>query len=760
MSDYSAANKQEHLATCCGSIVNLFERDISPNIARYILGSTNAKKYARKVPSYVVYINNILSLSFVFAYGCLKCDINNYPSISERATSQSSLRIINSLTKAYSQYPVTHELVQFVLTDIQFEMDQNEDSELYDIFKRLSTFGSRKFSLIKYFKLIAEWRAAPVRFNMDSCELADLFYSMLQNMEFLKTYDLVQDDEGCFSFVAKDPMCDEDYRVIPVNYLLYYNEQKYLDMFSLFSMEKNTTDGISRLNLRYICEKNSQTVCRTVCESQLDEEPDMVINRDPEEVYAEICAQVYSTDEETGAKKNPDLITQVHTINYKYIKNLALAISDAIDVNTGSKNALYESFSHHLSDDIFGGVDRSTDIETQKIDWDSIVVMLLIEYSPTSVLETLFMAFEKNFVDITRNLCKRIDNVDMPLYGLNKRELMQAVDTIIKEKLIFGESSGFGKIPNLNNKRLKARAQALLITSSLSAIHEEENVEKSICAGNIYDNLSLLEKMKSNMTPEQRCKYVCIILSETFRHILCFYRGLLTYGELKADFDMRSSLSCLSETTIAKDQKMLHESFMSAAKAEANRLKQYNAASYEDMQALLQRFMELCEACGSSGKSSEPARRALYCATGKYELLNVVEFKRYVQDSTAGLTGINEANVNEWITIALHILEYLRNGTFELSSDNPSCAIYPYTATYNHGNENYDGYKTVTFTLDYDNDGDARSDKKEIKVLSEFTYNTGNVFYCLPNILRTSNTWWIDPVMIDFKAFNEIFLDD
>ena len=759
MSDFSAANKQEHLATCCGSIVNMFERDISPNIARYILGSNNAKKYARKVPSYVVYINNVLSLAFIFAYGCLKRDINNYPSISEEATSQSSLRIINSLSKAYSQYPVTHELVQFVLTDIQFEMDQGEDSELYEIFKRLSDFNSREFSLIKYFKLIAEWRAAPARFNMDSCELADLFYNMLENMEFLKTYDLVQDDEGCFSFVSKNPMCDEDYRVIPVNYLLYYNEQKYLDMFCLFSMEKNAADGVSRLNLRYICEKNSQTVCRIVCESDVDEEPDMVIVRDPEEVYAEICAEVCNPDEDQNPKKDIDLITQVHAINYKYIKNLALAISDAIDVNTGSKHALYEAFSYRGSDEIFAGVDRNADLETQKIDWDSIIVMLLIEHSPTSVLEALFMAFEKNFVDITRNLCKRIDNVDMPLYGLNKRELMQAVDRIIKEKLIFGESSGFGKIPNLNNKRLKARAQALLITSALSAIHEEESVERSICAGNIYDNLSLLEKMKTNMTPEQRTKYVCIILSETFRHILCFYKGLLTYGDLKIDFDMRSSLSCLSESTIAKDQKLLHDSFMAAAKAEAEQLKQYNAASYEDMRALLKRFVDLCEMCGSSPRSSESSRRALYCVTGKYELLDVVEFKRYVQNSTSGLTGISEDNVNDWITIASRILEYLRNGTFETSSDNPSRAIYPYTATYNHGNENYDGYKTVTFSLDWDLDGDAKSEKKDIKVLSEFAYNTSNVFYCLPNILRTSNTWWIDPLMIDFKAFNEIFLD-
>ena len=736
------------------SILEFFNTQVCDNMKSFILGGTNVKRYC-KSSSYVVFINNILTLSFIFAYGSLKCDMNSGESISENASSQSSLRIINSLKKAYSQYPVTPELVQFVLTDIQFEMLQDEDSELYDVFKRLSPFSSHDFSLIKYFKLIAEWRVAPARFNMDTLELSVMFYNLLQNIEFLKSYDLVQDEEGNFTFVSKNPFEAEDYQYIPVNYLLYFNEEEYLDMFSLFSVERNDSESGDKLELRYICEKNSQTVSFTVTEDEGDSAENKIL-RVPEEVYSEISLIPWDNSGSDSKKNN--LIHQVHAINYKYIKNLALAISDAIDINIGSKSALFEAFRKRENDELFGNADASQ-IETQKLDWDSIIVMLLIENSPTSVLETLFLKFEKNFIDIARNLCKRIDNPKMFIRGRNKRELMQEVDTIIKEKLIFGEASGFGKVPNANNRRLKARAQAMLIIASLSAVHEEETVEKSICAGNIYDNMALLEKMKTTMTPEQRCKYVCIILSETFRHIICFYTGLLKYGETKAEFDAKSNIACLSESDIAKDQKSLHESFLDAARSEAEALKSFNASDYNDMRALMQRFIELCEKCGSGANSSESARRSLYSAIGKYELLNTHEFKKHALGYVEGLKKIDESNVNEWISFALRVLEYLRNGTFELSGDNPTRAIYPYTATCNSGNENYEGFKTVTLTLHFDFDGDAAPEKKEIKVLSEFSYDLSNVFYCLPNILRTSNAWWIDPVLINFKDFNEIFVD-
>ena len=308
-----------------------------------------------------------------------------------------------------------------------------------------------------------------------------------------------------------------------------------------------------------------------------------------------------------------------------------------------------------------------------------------------------------------------------------------------------------------DDDRLFARAASLLIVSSLSAVLEEETVEKSICAGNIYDNIALLRNMKSNMTADQKAKYVCVILGETFRHLLAFYAGLLSYGEIKAVFDAESSTCCFSESKIALYQKQLISAFKNAAVKEADDIKAMNPADPAGVIALIKRFISLCDSCTSV---SSTTGRFLYASIGKHEILNTAEFKNAMLSFIGTHNTITEDNVDEWISFALEILKYLRTGSFTRQIDSPFQAIYPFVATYNRGNENYDGYKTVTFLLNIDVDGDEKIDVKEyINVLTEFTYNLSDVFYCLPNVLRSNKKWWIDPVLINFKDFNDIFIE-
>ena len=764
MNEVSAAEKQQ-LASRIEGIGKFFERNVCDNMKNYIFGGTKVARYVKRVPDYVVYINNILSLAFIFAHGCLRCDNDSEDPVHKRAAKQSSLRIINSLHKAYTQYPVTHELIQFVLSDIQFEMLQGTDSELYEVFENLCTFRSKEFSLTKYYKVIAKWREGPSRFDMNSNELAGMFQKLLQNMTFLANYELECED-GYFVFKEKEAMQFGDfgkYSMIPAQHLMYYDPDRYLDMYSLYSIEKIEENGHRALGLRYVAGDGFKMLSFTVSEEEPEDEEkkEFHIDAEPEDYYYEITGEDWSNDaEEQSAKKNGNFIDQVHAINYKYIKNLALAISDAISANMGSKKALYDAYGVRHKD-VFDKIPAGADIESLKLDWDGIIVMLLIESSPTSVLETLFRAVPQTFISVARNLCKRIDNPDMPIYGLNEHELVGKVNEIIRTRFILGEAGGFGKIPRSRaNQRLYASAASFLIISSISAVEKGDEVEKSICAGNIYDNITLLKKMKVDVDAEQRCKYVCIILSETFRHLICFYRGLLEYGAIKATFDAESCVCCFSEQKIAAYQKQMHGAFMSAAAEEANALKCYNAAEHADMLALMQRFIELCETCGASVSASSLEGHKLYAALGKHEILNVGEFKSYVLGCIHTLSEINEENVDAWIAFALDILSYLKTGSFKKSSGGPERAIYPFAATYNRGNENYDGYKTVTFTLNLELDSDDSVDKKEyINVLTEFSYNLSGVFYCLPNVLRSNRKWWIDPVLINFKEFNEIFVE-
>ena len=749
-------------------IENIFATKIDdPNIRKFIFNATGYKKCSRSVPEYVGYINNIMKLAFVFAYGCFRTDYIVEPFCCEKAKKTGSLRIINCLKKAYSQYPVTSDLIQFVLTDIQFDMIQGKGSELSDVFYHMCNFSDSEFSLSKYFKLIKDWLSCPARFTMDPNELADRFVLILENMSFLSDYSLVEEN-GDFCFVEKKAALFGRYgkfSQIPANHLIYKNDEKYFGFFTLFSCER-IADTEQKLALRYLSNDGYSSINVLVSQNSDSDDQDCIIAH-ADEYYSEITGLSWpmnDSDEGQNKDTNANFINQVHTINYKYIKNLALAVSDAISSNAGSKKALLDTF-RVRHPNIFVKDNGKNDILGDNADWDGITVMLLIEASPTKVLEVLFHKVPQTFYDVATNLCKRIDNPDMPIYGCDETYLKQKVQAVIRANLIVDEASGFNRKSRdcEEGSKLFAKAAAMLIISSLSSVMEGESDEKLICVGNIRENLSLLTKMSSDPSDENKEKKVSLILGETFRHLLCFYKGIVSYGAIKAIFDNESSDFCLSQSRIASYQAQLKDAFMSAANAEAERLASYDSSNSKDSLSLLEEFIKLCKQCSSS-EAGETFGRSLYVTLGKYEIMNVNDFENRTAeliDDLKNLDSFSPKITEHYTRLALDVLKFLVFGVFDQSSFNgvPMNAIYPFAATYSRGNENYDGYKTATFSLNIDIESDEGSDTKEdVNVLTEFSYAPGDVFYCLPNVLRSNKKWWIDPLLVSFKEFNDIFL--
>ncbi len=748
-------------------IERFFSKSVGKNITKYVLGSSKVSRCVKVIRDYPAYFNNIFSLAFIFAYGCLRYDNDCvYPPKNESFTNQNSVRIVNSLKKAYGQYPVNSDLIQFVLSDIQFEMLQSDDRKAYEVFGQICNFRDLPCSLSKYYKVISEWKVAPSRFFMDENELLSMFYNLIKNMTFLKKYDLVTDDGGLFMFVDKEAAeyedFDEPYSIVSVKHLIHHNDN-YMNLFSLYSVEKQETSEGRFLSVTYVTGGGFNSISFVIGENKPEGiEDEFYIEASADDYYYEIFGTDWDYISEQERKKNSNFIDQVHAINYKYIKNLALSISDTISTNKGSKAALYSRY-HRRYKDIFREIEEKlTDdltIELIKFDWDAIIVMLLIESSPTSVLETLFKSNPQTFVEVAKNLNKRIDSPELPFYGKDSNDLDLMVNDIIKTKLVVGETRGFGIVTkSQSNKVLRARAEALLIVSSLSSIHEQQTVEKTICAGNIYDNIALLNEIKNDPSAEKRIEYTCTVLGETFRHLICFYKGILAYGEKKLSFDAEYSNRFLSDSQISSYQKEMQKAFLEAAKQESEEIKVYSSDECDGIRALIKRFISLCEDCSSSAKNAGVYSSNIFAVLGKYEIINLPEFSAYANLFIAKYDEINSDNIDQWLDFALDILKYLRKGSFKNSDETLFKAVYPFAATYNKGNENYDGCRTVTFTLNFDVDSDDKVDGNDyINVLTEFSYKDTNVFYCLPNVLRSNKRWWIDPLLIGFKEFNDIF---
>ncbi len=756
-------------------ICQIFENDITDeNIRQFIFGGKEgySRDAVMRTDNYVLYMRNVLVLCFYFSYACYKCDMDSDSCDSENLVKHNSKRIINSLKNSFVRYPVTQELIQFVLTDIQFELAQGDFSELLGVFGNLSRYSMAEFAFNPYFKLIAEYNKNPSRFQFSRLELLRMFTELLEKMTFLSEYNLKSYGLDNFVFESKNTDSDSKYAEMPITHLLFCDNEHYSGgIYHLASIEYNDSidENQTMLNLKYFNCSEDLTLVFSVPDSDAESH---LYGQRINEIISEIISQEWTPDSNDAAyKKNKNSIDQIHTINYKYIKNMALAISDAISSNEGSKKLIFDRFCFQypyifektvIQNNVMKNVLASYDDES--INWDTVVVMLLIEVSPTVVLEYIIRKVPETFYHIVKNLYKRIFDVEnLSAFNGSRSQLKNAVKNVIDEKLIVGESAGFGRIPTARvYDKLFPRAAAMFIISKLSSLQENEVDENLVYTGNLKNNISLLQNFKNDSNIEKAIRNSCIILGETIKHITCFYAGLFAYGKEKAVYDKDASDRCLTKSEILHSQKNMENIFMDAARKEAESLKKCVSVTPSETIEMLDKFIVFCGQCNPVNKKVTDKSKCLYAAIGKHEISNSRVLLNLKKSLMAASKDAYNYDSELWLETVLEILEYLKTGSKSSTplDENLFNAVYPFTAAFNRGKENTDGYRTVNFSLNIDIDEDNVSDfLTDVNVLSEFFYNRSEVYYCLPNVLRSNYKWWIDPVLISFRDFNAIFDD-
>ena len=768
--DEKTQNEAQEQKRLTRQLQRLLEDDIvDSNIRRYSFGEDDLDElideYLREYRQFPLYMKNALSLTFYFSYACYRYDMDHGDMDSVKMSKHNSKRVVKSLKDAFVRYPATQELIQFVLTDIQFDLAQGK-GELKDVFGDLSNRDMSRFSFNPYFKLIAAYDKNPGRFKCENkVEMLRMMKELLDTLTFLHHYELQQTDKDMFRFVCKSHgSCA--FASLPLNHIFFQDPKYFGGIYHLFSIEtrSHSNDASKSIQpavvLRYF--SGSNTITFSLPAGQDEGDASHLATQRSHEVYMEVTGwEMALKSSVEQVEKHSNSIDQIHTVNYKYIKNLALAISDAISANAGSKEALHKRFSKaypYIFQKTGAQTPQITDHEDKSLDWDTIVIMLLIEASPTAVLEHLMWRVPQTFYDIVTNLYNR---TDLAFFKGKQSDLDAEVQRIHEKKLIVGEAGGFGKITTPKpTGRLLARARAMLIISRLSMLQESEQDENLIYTGNLRSNISLLQNMHTSDENEKRIRYACIILSETLMHLMCFYSGLYRYGEMKAEYDSLACDKCLSKAAIADAQAKLEKAFFTAAKAKAEALLKDNYENDRPSDAL-RLFRAFIDFCDPKSSQSYMDSRFLYTAVGKYEIIDRhVLNKEYARLEAVSSDPYHHADI--WVSTTLEILEYFKTGSFSNTPFDHDLfnTIYPFTAAFNRGKENPDGYKTVNFSLNIDIDNDNNPEhQSDINVLSEFSFVRSEVYYCLPNVIRSNYKWWIDPVLINFRKFNDIFTD-
>ena len=725
------------------------------------------------VTDFVPIFQNTVNLAFLYAFSCyLDLKNNSFDGKSTKLEecvkrgNSNSQRVIRTMQSIYKKYPLSAELIQFVLADIHYDFIQGENACLKRYFPNCVSAGDYwcdkgGVGLNDYFTFINEnANSTRVEKGMKgeffTLEVASKYLrDLLGFFPFLRTTRLLFDEETkWFTFVI-DNYSDSIYTSGIVDTFGLISKFASIGYLFLSSVESEVLKYESpRLNKFLSCPLvgvNGETAYSKKDKGAYKKPYNIPF--DYETVMSYIDADLLSDGDENGVGVSME---QLFNINYKYMKNLSLAIADVI----GKRN--YRGAGERLKDvfikDYRYAFENYTD-ETKN--WDSIVVILLIEAGPSNVLREVFYALDDMGDDeVVRNIRRRFGSMISKSFA----DIKNGDDFTSKAKEILGEryirASGGNAELEKYNQELLAKAKTQIVLSALLEAEKEGDKEKDLDIFHtdpVKQNTMLLEAVAKSSDTGYKIEMVEKLLGDTMRRLICFYKGIFSYGEKKIEFDNEVRKKFLSAKDIKKHQLKAEEAFYVSAKREAERLDNITSAA-----ELVKEFVSMCDGCCRSDISVALNRsaqsRQLYAVLGKNSIMNMNAFGKIIDTKT--IYSITEQNVDWWIETTIKMFKFFQDGVVAEEKRAPRSfnAIAPLVASYNKHSDSKDGYDTATFTLIFDVN-EISGKNMEINMLSEFSYEISMRYYCLPNIVRSNNKWWIDPFVIKCNDFDKIIFE-
>lgn len=726
--------------------------------------------------SYVNVYQNMVSLAFIYAFSCYLDLKNNLDSKEARLESciregnSNSQRVIRTMDNIYKKYPLTQELMQFVLADIHYDFIQGESACLQSFFPYCVSssdyWNDKKVSLNDYFSFLSENAKSsrdPEKFptgdNWDHDTAERYFKLLLGFFPFISRTGLRFDEKAQWYIFEIRDYTGEKYRggIIDTFGLV----RKFLaygrNFFFLSSIEEDTlTYESPNLNDYITCSmsgvgdepaysKHEIGVIKTV---EVDDLGKIYkIPTDYETIMSYFDSDMLDVENEPMIDAT---VGQLFNINYKYMKNLALSIADVIgkEHNKNAVKRLKEVFGkqYPLAFESF---------DEEKSNLDNMVVLLLMEVGASMVLREVFYELnDGGDADIVRNLNRRFGAFIKEAFNDIKtgKDFAKRAKELLGSKYI--EDARSEKIKNYN-RELLAKAKTQIVLSALIEAEKNSEADSDIdCfhTDTIQQYIILLKAIEDSCDSKGQCETVNKLLGDTFKRLICFYHGIFAYGAEKIKFDSEAQRKVLSTLEIKKYQKDAESKFLKDAAQKAEEL------DGKDTISLIREFVELCEKCYKSEISGQQTRsdesKRLYAVLGKNSIMNTKSFKRIID--TDKIQSIDDAKW--WVSAAIKVLQFLSFGALKNEKGAPRLfsAIAPMVASYNNHSDSMDGYDTASFALIFDAN-EIGGDTMEIKMLSEFSYEISKRYYCLPNIVRSNNKWWIDPFVIKCQDFDKIF---
>jgi len=665
-------------------------------------------------------------------------------------------------------------------------------------------------------------------FDSDKYKVEDVcnaFEDVFKTMEFMKRVKLDVDSEGNVNFIETTSNGEEKY--IPSHGVMRMFEKKEnnewmayksgMDMpksfkvnFYILEKIEYLSDNASinaavKLLYQAFDESNSLSVYFSEKEGLKPEGCDFSISREKSaaDYFKRICGYL------PGSQSSASFFKGMIIANFRYFNILAPSIVDAIDTDLDVKKRILKKFVREQKDlfkealepsfkilesaliEVFpedwnGKIDKLCDyISNVKIgneyhfrtvvDWDALVLRILIYEGPSEILKTVLLSDDKKDYqmkdrDFIENTCKKI------IAGLE----MRYIDDIFEASEVANNQKEYHEKINQKIEKLrdyhpenyilkmecKMLAQSYIdtIINELTRI-DKGNTEKEkdkFAENNIQDTLEIFETYKKENENSKAYK----VFLETIKAFLSFYTGVRESCQKRMSYEFERSSSILPREQIDDRQSEIENIF-------------FNSVGEKNS--------ELSKLFGSEPNEASAVKRAL---EKLWDFANMpLEETKYYK-AVLGRTPINKEkmskifdyNVNEKKIIFRHdgeefsfekaekykiIIECLENvikflAGFEMDKhdkgnnisykDRIKMVVYPQIVTFAKEHQDRDSNNCLIM-----NHSRAFADwhKGGVRILTEFKYTINHSYYVLPNLNSIDTEWWIEPILVSCYKFDK-----
>jgi len=416
------------------------------------------------------------------------------------------------------------------------------------------------------------------------------------------------------------------------------------------------------------------------------------------------------------------------------------------------------------------------------VDWDTLIMRVLIYDGPTEVIRTLLLddnkSYSIDYKDTIKSICNHI------IAGLEMRYIDEIFDA---REVSNNQKENYKRVfkPKIDRYKELFPGQAAkieckaLVQSYIDTIVEKlTNIERADKNEQVADNvfaenniLDAIEIMENNKT-SKNFKVTERAFLQSIISFLAFYDGLNSACQHRMNYEFEKSSKILSQKEIESFKKEIESEFLVSVESKASEL--FLAFSKVKGGAI---ELALKELWAFANMSYEDTKR--YNALLARPPISRARLEKiFFEDAMGELMFIDERDekltfeeVYEDDSLLVSFLEKIlrflqgedvlarRQSQVRIPDksdyggykEHAKTVIYPQVVTFSKHKE--DGDSNDCLIMDHTG-AFAPWHDGEVQILTEFKYTLNYAYYVLPNINRIETEWWVDPFLISCKNFD------